>query len=205
MPNFSGTVSSSQGVRTIDVTPNDVVTFTPTGTYSVEYPIGIVAVGSSSSGATVLTNTSATQMRVLCVTGSVAYSCVDGRDDTNTLTPAAAAALQILVSGAGTYVNTNGALYGLTETTPYQTPAPTASTLLITGPCELAGWFCSAAAGTITIYDALSAAGTPIVPATTLVVGPLPIFGANTTGKLVLTTGCFVVLSGAATVRVLVG
>lgn len=121
------------------------------------------------------------------------------------LTPAAAAAAQTLVSGAGTYINTNGALYGLVETTPYQTPAPTASTLLVTGPCELAGWFCSVAAGTITIYDALSATGTPIVPATALVVGPMPIFGAGTPGKLALNTGCFVVLSGAATVRVLVG
>lgn len=139
------------------------------------------------------------------LTGGAPYFDPNVSNPLNPLTPAAAAALQILVSGAGTYVNTNGALYGLTETTPYQTPAPTASTLLITGPCELAGWFCSVAAGTITIYDALSAAGTPIVPATTLVVGPLPIFGANTTGKLVLTTGCFVVLSGAATVRVLVG
>lgn len=113
--------------------------------------------------------------------------------------------LRSVVSGAGTYVNTNGALYGLAETTPYVTPTPTAGSSAFTGACELAGWFCSVAAGTITIYDALSAVGTPIVPATALAVGPMPIFGAGTTGKLALTTGCFVVLSGAATVRALVG
>lgn len=121
------------------------------------------------------------------------------------MTAAQVAANLVLLSGAGTYVNTSGALYALAETTPYVTPAQSVGSLSFTGACELAGWFCSVAAGTITIYDALSAVGTPIVPATTLVVGPMPIFGAGTTGKLVMTTGCFVVLSGAATVRVLVG
>ena len=81
MPNFSGTVTSKQGVLTIDITPNDVVTFTPTAaTYTVEYPIGTVAINASSSTSTVTGNTAATQVRILCVSGSVAYSCVDGPD-----------------------------------------------------------------------------------------------------------------------------
>ena len=95
-------------------------------------------------------------------------------------------------------------VYSLSETSPYVTPTASTGSAAFVGACELAGWYCSVAAGTITIYDALSATGTPIVPATTLVVGPMPIFGAGTTGKLALTAGCWVVLSGAATVLVLV-
>ena len=135
--------------------------------------------------------------------GAVDYTLASYSDPQ--IDAAESAAIHTLVSGAGTYVNANGALYGLAETTPYVTPAPSVGSSAFTGACELAGWFCSVAAGTITIYDALSAVGTPIVPATTLAVGPMPIFGAGTTGKLVMTTGCFVVLSGASTVRVLVG
>lgn len=107
------------------------------------------------------------------------------------------------INADGDIQSPTGALYALSELTPYVTL--TASDIAFTGPCELAGWYCSVADGTITIYDALSATGTPIVPATALVAGPMPIFGAGTTGKLALTTGCYVVLSGAATVRALVG
>ena len=104
----------------------------------------------------------------------------------------------------GTLVDqsTNAAM-ALSEVTSYVTL--TATGTAFTGACELAGWYCSVAAGTITIYDNTSATGTPIVPATALVAGPMPIFGAGTTGKLALTAGCHVVLSGAATVRMLVG
>lgn len=105
-------------------------------------------------------------------------------------------------TGAATVRQPNGGVLAMSETSPYVTL--TATGTAFTGACELAGWYCSVAAGNITIYDATSATGTPIVPATALVVGPLPIFGAGTTGKLALTTGCHVVLSGAATVRVLV-
>lgn len=81
MANFSGTVTSRQGVVTIDVTPGDAVAFTPsTATYTVEYPIGTVAVNASSSAATVNANSSATQMRILCVSGSVAYVCTDATE-----------------------------------------------------------------------------------------------------------------------------
>ncbi len=115
------------------------------------------------------------------------------------------------VAGGGLSTNSAGNLedvtthevYALSELTPYVTL--TASGIAFTGACELAGWYCSVAAGTIAIYDALSETGTPVVPATALAVGPMPIFGPGTTGKLALTTGCYVVLSDAATVRVLVG
>jgi hypothetical protein len=114
------------------------------------------------------------------------------------LTAAQETALQ-----AGTLLAPDGALYAQSEATPYVTLNATGTAF--SGPCELAGWYCSVAAGTITIYDATSATGTPIVPATALAVGPMPIFGAGTNGRLVLQNGCHVVLSGAATVRVAVG
>lgn len=98
----------------------------------------------------------------------------------------------------------DGSILALSEATPYVNATASAGATVFTGACELAGWYCSVAAGNITIYDALSATGTPIVPATALAVGPMPIFGAGTNGKLALATGCHVVLSGAATVRVLV-
>lgn len=101
-------------------------------------------------------------------------------------------------------LGSDGAVVALAETSPYVTPTASTGSSAFSGACELAGWYCSVAAGTITIYDALSATGTPIVPATTLAVGPMPIMGAGTTAKMALTTGCWVVLSGAATVRVLV-
>lgn len=106
------------------------------------------------------------------------------------------------INADGDIESPTGALYTLSEVTEYVTLTATGSALA--GPCELAGWYCSVAAGNITIYDALSATGTPIVPATALVAGPMPIFGAGTNGKLRLTTGCWVVLSGAATVQMLV-
>lgn len=101
MPAYSGTVSASQGVRTIDVTPNDVVTFTPSSaTYTVEYPIGTVAISASTATQTLPANTSATQMRILCVSGSVAYANVDNNDGTP-LTPTESTTVRALVSRAG--------------------------------------------------------------------------------------------------------
>ncbi len=97
MPNFSGTVTSSQGVRTIDVTPNDVVTFTPSSaTYTVEYPIGTVAINASTSTGSVTANSSATQMRILCASGSVAFSCLDNTDGYDFSQAQRAAILQAL-------------------------------------------------------------------------------------------------------------
>ena len=86
------------------------------------------------------------------------------------------------------------------EVTPYVNL--TATGTAFTGACELAGWDCTAVTSTptITIYDNTSAAGTVIVPATTLTLGR-----TEFTWKRYLTTGCHVVLSGTQTVNILVG
>lgn len=73
-------MTSSQGTRTLDITTRDAITFTPTGTYTVEYPLGTLAVNASSSAQTITSNGSATQLRVTCLTGSLAFSNVDNAD-----------------------------------------------------------------------------------------------------------------------------
>lgn len=95
-------------------------------------------------------------------------------------------------------------VYALSEVSPYVAATASAGATLVTGACELAGYICTTAAGNITIYDNTSAAGTVILPTTALVVGSFPIMGAGTNTRLALTTGCHVVLSGAAAVNVLV-
>ena len=100
-------------------------------------------------------------------------------------------------------LNVGGELFALSEVQPYV--QLTATGTAFTGPCEFGGVICTAAAGNITVYDGTSAAGKVIMPTQALAVGPLPVFGPGTTGKLALTAGCHVVLSGAATVLVLVG
>lgn len=80
----------------------------------------------------------------------------------------------------------------------------TATGTAFSGACEYAGYICTVAAGNITIYDNTAASGTVIVPATALATGSFPIFGSGTNGKMYLATGCHVVLSGAATVNILV-
>jgi hypothetical protein len=106
-------------------------------------------------------------------------------------------------SGAVSLVSGDGNILAISEVTDYVNL--TATGTAFTGACEFAGYVCTVAAGNITIYDNTSAAGTVIVPTTALAVGAFPIFGAGTNGKMALTTGCHVVLSGAATVNVLVG
>lgn len=95
-------------------------------------------------------------------------------------------------------VGPDGEVQVLSEVTPYVNL--TATGTAFTGACELAGYDCTVAAGNITIYDNTSAAGTVIVPTTALSVGRVEF-----QWKRALTTGCHVVLSGAATVNVLVG
>ena len=81
MPSYTGTMTSSQGTQTLDITTRDAITFTPTaGTYTVEYPLGTVAINASSSAQTITSNGSATQLRVTCLTGSLAFSNVDNAD-----------------------------------------------------------------------------------------------------------------------------
>jgi hypothetical protein len=106
-------------------------------------------------------------------------------------------------SGGASLVDGGGNVFAVSEVTPFVNK--TATGLVFTGACEFAGYVCTVAAGNITVYDNTSAAGTVIVPTTALVVGAFPIFGAGTNGKMALATGCYVVLSGAATVNLLVG
>ena len=100
MPSYTGTMTSSQGARTLDITTRDVITFTPTaGTYTVEYPLGTVLINASSSAQSITSNGTATQLRVVCLTGSLAFSNVDNADSA-ALSQAESAAAQALVSGA---------------------------------------------------------------------------------------------------------
>jgi hypothetical protein len=97
----------------------------------------------------------------------------------------------------------DGQVLAITEVSPYVNL--TATGTAFSGECEFAGYICTVAAGNITVYDNTAASGTVIVPTTALVVGAFPIFGPGTNGKMLLSTGCHVVLSGAATVNMLVG
>ena len=108
------------------------------------------------------------------------------------------------MSEDGTSLVSGGAVIALSEVTDYVNESGAATHQSFTGACEYAGYVCTVAAGNITVYDNTAASGTVIVPATALVVGAFPVFGAGTNGKMALTTGCCVVLSGAATVNVLV-
>jgi hypothetical protein len=94
-------------------------------------------------------------------------------------------------------IYSGGSLLALSEATPYVTKTTTGS--VVGTPCELAGYDCIVAAGTIQIRDG-GAAGTIIVPATALTVGRVEFLY-----KRVLTVDCYIELSGAATVNVLVG
>lgn len=99
----------------------------------------------------------------------------------------------------------DGSILAISEVQPYVAATPSAGATLVTGACEFGGYVCTVAAGNITVYDGTSTSGRVIVPTTALALGPFPIFGAGTNGKIALATGCHVVLSGAATVNVLVG
>ena len=113
---------------------------------------------------------------------------------------------QAIVDGSGNVTGLTGnagQVLALTEVSPYVNRTSTGTAF--SGACEFAGYICTVAAGNITIYDNTAASGTIIVPTTALALGAFPIFGPGTNGKMRLTTGCHVVLSGAATVNVLVG
>lgn len=98
----------------------------------------------------------------------------------------------------GNWKGPSGSIFALSEVTPYV--ARTTTGAAFTGACEFAGFDCIVAAGNITVYDNTSAAGNIIVPTTALVLGR-----TEFTWKRYLTLGCWVVLSGAATVNILVG
>ena len=96
MANQSGTLTSSQGSAFIGTTANDTITFTPTGTYTVEYPLGTVAISASTS--TQSLSVSGGQVRVTCATGSVSWSVADGNDGTP-LSQTELSSVRSLVSG----------------------------------------------------------------------------------------------------------
>jgi hypothetical protein len=109
---------------------------------------------------------------------------------------------QVAGLNSGVILSSTGVQYSLSEVLPGPTTLTGAGTTqVVTGSSEVAGWYCSVAAGTITVYDNTASAGTPIINAETLVAGPRPIMGAGTNGRDIFATGVRVVLSGAATVR----
>jgi len=136
------------------------------------------------------------------VSMSVVMTMTDGSADYTLVGNSDVTATTDSITGVSSLV-VGGQVVALSEVSPYVNL--TATGTAFTGACEYAGYICTIAAGNITIYDNTSAAGTVIVPTTALTVGAFPIFGAGTNGKMALTTGCYVVLSGAATVNVLVG
>ena len=80
MANQSGTLTSSNGFLTITGSPNDTLTITPTaGTFTLEYPLGTI-LASGVSATTTYAMTAGGQARLMCITGSVAYSLTDNPD-----------------------------------------------------------------------------------------------------------------------------
>ena len=100
-------------------------------------------------------------------------------------------AVQALADSYGTAV---------VEVTPYS--QRTATGTAFTGACEYAGYDVIAVTAnpTITIYDGVDTSGTLILPATVMTVDRF-----ERTFKLAFTVGCHIVISGTATVNVLVG
>lgn len=133
MTSYSGTLTSAQGTRTLDVTPNDVITFTPvSGTYTVEYPIGSILIRVANTTQSITANDSATQLRISCLTGSVAYANVGNSDEAtasaigpvadlatlNSAYPAASnSSKSAYVTGVGEYVS-DGATWNLNAAAP---------------------------------------------------------------------------------------
>lgn len=72
---------------------------------------------------------------------------------------------------------------------------------------ELAGWICTVAAGTLTIYYGANTSGQLLLPATNLALGPVPIFGPGHNGRLPIPGGQIhcVLSSGSARVSIVRG
>jgi hypothetical protein len=107
-----------------------------------------------------------------------------------------------VITGDGNLVAGDSSVYALSEVSAYVPLA--ASGIAFTGRCEFGGWYCTVAGGNITVYDGISAAGHLVVPTQALAVGPRPVMGVGTNGKLLLLDGCYVVLTGTPSVNVLV-
>jgi len=95
-----------------------------------------------------------------------------------------------------------GGVVALSEVIPEVLATASAGSTALTGAGTFAGYRCTTAAGNITVYDNTAASGKVLVPTTALTVGSFPIYGAGHPGRVVVTTGVHVVLSGAAVVYV---
>lgn len=96
----------------------------------------------------------------------------------------------------------DGSIYALSEVVAEVLANPSATTVILSNPGVIAGYRCTVAAGTITIYDNTTASGKILVPTTPLAVGAFPIYGPQTTARLYVSNGITVVLSGASTVYI---
>ena len=82
MPSKSGILTSYLGYLTLDATPNDTLSITPTAaTYSIEYPVGTLLVSNSTASTTYTLG--AGQCRLICNSGYLAYSLLDNPDTTD--------------------------------------------------------------------------------------------------------------------------
>lgn len=107
--------------------------------------------------------------------------------------------------GNGLIIAPNGTLIGLSEVIPEVLANPTATTVVLTGPGTFSGYRCTTAVGNITVYDNTAGSGKVLVPTTALTVGSFPIYGAGHPGRVQVTNGVCIVLSGAAVVYAGVG
>jgi len=110
-----------------------------------------------------------------------------------------------VVSEDGASISAGGAVFGLSEVAPGVQTALTASGLAFTGACEFLGFEIDAYNGgpqTVSVYDALSATGTPFAVFTVSAIGiyvwhsdrATP--GDGTSAKRPLSTGCYIAISG---------
>ena len=99
MASVSGTITNNSGWLTLHASLRDSITFTPTGTYSVEYPTGTIHTSAGSSAQTIGMSAGG-QIRFTCITGTLAYALTD-RDDQLELTASQVAAARALLSESG--------------------------------------------------------------------------------------------------------
>lgn len=118
--------------------------------------------------------------------------------DTNSVLPMTP--LVVGFNADGTILDSDGGVLVLSEVITEALCTASATTTVLTGAGVFPGYRCTTAAGNITIYDNTAASGKVLVPTTALTVGSFPIMGAGTNGKLAVTLGITVVLSGAAVV-----
>ena len=105
-------------------------------------------------------------------------------------------------SGDVQILTPDGGVAALSEVIPEVLATASAGSTALTGAGTYAGYRCTTAGGNITVYDNTSAAGKVLVPTTALAVGSFPIYGAGHPGRVAVSTGVHVVLSGAAVVYV---